>query len=98
MYGGRLMERAGVETLFDEPAHPYTRALLSARPTLDGELSRLRAIPGQVPSLESRPSGCPFHPRCDRAMDACARVRPGVSLIAPNHEAACLLYEQGGGS
>ncbi len=80
MYGGQLMERTDVDGLFDAPEHPYTRSLLEARPTLDREIVRLRAIPGQVPSLESRPSGCPFHPRCPKAMEICARERPPISL------------------
>ena len=92
MYGGQVMERTEVERLFDRPAHPYTRSLLEARPTLDGERSRLRAIPGQVPSLESRPSGCPFHPRCGQAMDICARARPVMSSLGPDQEVACWLH------
>jgi peptide/nickel transport system ATP-binding protein len=86
------MERTEVERLFDAPAHPYTQALLEAKPTLDRERSRLRAIPGQVPSLESRPAGCPFHPRCGRAMDICSRTRPARSMLGPDQEAACWLH------
>ncbi len=93
MYGGQMMEKTDVESLFDAPAHPYTRALLEARPTLDRELTRLRAIPGQVPSLESRPSGCPFHPRCDRAVDRCSRERPPITDLQGNRQVACWLYE-----
>ncbi|HEY9055098.1 MAG TPA: ABC transporter ATP-binding protein [Rectinemataceae bacterium] len=96
MYGGQVMERAEVGRLFDAPAHPYTQSLLEARPTLDKAPSRLRAIPGQVPSLESRPVGCPFHPRCGRAMYICSRARPAASSPGPGQEAACWLY--GGGS
>jgi len=95
MYGGQLMERAGVERLFDEPAHPYTRSLLEARPTLEGAPSRLRAIPGQVPSLEFRPPGCPFHPRCEKAMDICARERPAWRTAKGSQKIACWLYDQG---
>ena len=96
MYGGQLMEHASVERLFDEPAHPYTRSLLDARPTLSGVPSRLRAIPGQVPSLESRPSGCPFHPRCDKALEICARERPTWRHIGENRHVACWLHAAGG--
>ncbi len=95
MYGGQLMERTGVGRLFDEPAHPYTRSLLSARPTLEGAPSRLRAIPGQVPSLESRPAGCPFHPRCEMVMDICAHERPAWRPARENQQVACWLYGQG---
>jgi oligopeptide/dipeptide ABC transporter ATP-binding protein len=92
MYGGQVMERTEVERLFDAPAHPYTQSLLEARPALDRAPSRLRAIPGQVPSLESRPTGCPFHPRCGRALDICARERPPVSILGPDQEVACWLH------
>ena len=92
MYGGQEMERTHVERLFDAPAHPYTRSLLEARPTLDRERTRLRAIPGQVPSLESRPAGCPFHPRCDRALEICARERPASLAVGVSQRVACWLY------
>ncbi len=92
MYGGQVMERTEVERLFDTPAHPYTQSLLEARPALDRAPSRLRAIPGQVPSLESRPAGCPFHPRCGRALAICTRERPPVSILGSDQEAACWLH------
>ena len=92
MYGGQEMERTDVERLFDAPAHPYTRSLLEARPTLDHESTRLRAIPGQVPSLESRPAGCPFHPRCDRALEICARERPASLALGAGQRVACWLH------
>jgi peptide/nickel transport system ATP-binding protein len=95
MYGGQIMERADVERIFDAPAHPYTRALLEARPSLERERSRLKAIPGQVPSLESRPPGCPFHPRCALAQELCARSRPSLSYAGEGQEAACWLLAPG---
>ena len=96
MYGGQVMERTEVERIFDAPAHPYTRALLEARPTLDRERSRLCAIPGQVPSLEARPSGCPFHPRCGSASGICARERPPILFVGKDQQVACWLHVQGG--
>ncbi|MCE1196443.1 ABC transporter ATP-binding protein [bacterium] len=95
MYGGQVMERSEVVRLFDAPAHPYTQSLLEARPALDRAPSRLRAIPGQVPSLESRPAGCPFHPRCGRAMDICSRARPSRSFLGSGQEVACWLQGAG---
>jgi len=92
MYGGQVMERTEVERLFDAPAHPYTQSLLEARPALDRAPSRLRAIPGQVPSLESRPAGCPFHPRCGRSLPICTRERPPISILGPDQEVACWLH------
>ena len=97
MYGGQVMEHTDVERLFDAPAHPYTRSLPEARPRLDGDRARLRAIPGQVPSLGSRPSGCPFHPRCDRALKICARERPATLAVGASRRVACWLHAQGGG-
>ena len=97
MYGGQVMERTEVERIFDSPAHPYTKALLKARPSLEGELSRLHAIPGQVPSLESRPAGCPFHPRCDSALEICAQTRPATMSIGAGQQVSCWLHEQGQG-
>ena len=95
MYGGQVMERTEVERIFDSPAHPYTKALLKARPNLEAELSRLHAIPGQVPSLESRPAGCPFHPRCDSASEVCARTRPVPMSIGAGQQVSCWLHGQG---
>jgi peptide/nickel transport system ATP-binding protein len=97
MYGGQVMEHTDVERLFDGPAHPYTRSLLEARPTLDRDRTRLRSIPGQVPSLESRPSGCPFHPRCDEAMEICARERPATLAVGVRQRVACWRYGEGSG-
>ena len=96
MYGGQTMERTGVQRLFDDPAHPYTRSLLVARPTLQGDRERLRAIPGQVPSLESRPPGCPFHPRCESALEICRSERPSSRQVEGGRQVACWLYEQRG--
>ena len=64
MYGGRMMERAGVGATFAEPRHPYTVGLISSLPRLDRSVATLYSIPGQVPNLAKRPSGCVFHPRC----------------------------------
>ena len=97
MYSGQVMERTEGERIFDSPAHPYTKALLEARPSLEGEISRLHAIPGQVPSLESRPAGCPFHPRCDSALEVCARKRPATLSIGAGQQVSCWLHGQGQG-
>jgi oligopeptide/dipeptide ABC transporter ATP-binding protein len=65
MYLGRIVERTGVRTLFKNPRHPYTRALLKSLPGLGPRSERLASIRGSVPSLTAIPDGCPFHPRCD---------------------------------
>jgi len=77
MYAGEVMETAEVETLYREPAHPYTRGLLHSVPRLDREESGiLNAIPGNPPDLVELPTGCPFQPRCSYAFDACAEHPP----------------------
>ncbi|MER0237888.1 ABC transporter ATP-binding protein [Fulvimarina sp. MAC8] len=74
-YAGQQVERQPVETLFDEPHHPYTAALLSAIPErATGD--RLPTIPGVVPGQGDRPNGCLFNPRCSRADDKCRNVEP----------------------
>ncbi len=77
MYLGRLVELAPAEALFEEPLHPYTRALIAANPVPDP--SRAPApvpVRGEVPSALAPPPGCPFHPRCPEAMDRCRRELP----------------------
>ena len=92
MYAGRMMERAPVERLFDDPMHPYTRALMAARPRLQGKVEPLRAIGGQAPGLGAAPPGCPFQPRCASAMEICAAERPVFRTIDLHQHTACHLY------
>ncbi|MHA1963462.1 MAG: ABC transporter ATP-binding protein [Candidatus Thorarchaeota archaeon] len=75
MYAGRIMEEAPVATLFETPAHPYTRKLISSFPSVlrDKEID---FIPGNPPDLINPPSGCPYHPRCDYAIDICKSTIP----------------------
>ena len=92
MYGGRACEEAPVERLFDQPHHPYTRALLGAVPRLDlPPGARLAAIPGQPPTLLGRPGGCPFHDRCPEALPRCRETPPAARWIAPDHRVFCHL-------
>ncbi|QDL54602.1 ABC transporter ATP-binding protein [Rhodoferax aquaticus] len=76
MYAGQVMEERSAKTLFSEPQHPYTEALLSALPERSDGLSRLATIPGMVPGLYDRPSGCLFSPRCAYANAHCKTDRP----------------------
>ena len=96
MYAGKVMETAPVDALFADPKHPYTRGLMQSRPDFATEDGRLRVIPGNVPDLTRRPSGCPFHPRCERAMDICSREFPPAHQFAEEHIAYCWDYEEGG--
>ena len=85
MYGGRIVEQAPVDDLFDRPAHPYTRALLAARPRI-GDRAPLAAIPGSPPSPLQLPPGCAFYPRCPARSDArCATELPPLAPVGPGH-------------
>jgi peptide/nickel transport system ATP-binding protein len=96
MYAGRKVEEAGVETLFEQPLHPYTAGLLASIPqltSLGGALhdpaARLREIPGTVPPLHNLPVGCPFAPRCPFADAQCRSEDPPLEQKRPGHWAAC---------
>ena len=94
MYAGRVVEQAAVKALFARPAHPYTAGLLRSIPSTrdaggGGERRRLKAIPGMVPSLRNRPTGCRFRDRCERALDVCARVDPPLEQKREGQWAAC---------
>ncbi len=90
MYAGRIVEQAPVAALFDSPAHPYTRALLSSAPTLELDQARLTAIPGTLPDPRHRPPGCRFAPRCAYAEPACTSSLPPLAPLTPTHQAACI--------
>ncbi|WP_428486666.1 ABC transporter ATP-binding protein [Rhodopila sp.] len=89
-YAGRVVERAPVARLFDNPLHPYTRGLLACVPTLDQDTDRLVAIPGNLPEPSRRPSGCRFSARCDHAISACSGGIPELKSFEPDHKAACI--------
>ncbi len=91
MYLGKIMEFADNEELFAHPAHPYTRALLSAIPILSGRTGRERIVlSGDVPSASHIPSGCRFRTRCPRASAECAEHEPELKDLGGGHLAACL--------
>ncbi|MBN1304172.1 MAG: ABC transporter ATP-binding protein [Anaerolineales bacterium] len=90
MYLGKMVELANRETLFSDPLHPYTKALLTAIPIADPHLRRERTIlKGDVPSPINPPSGCRFHPRCPIAVEQCSQQEPEFRELKPNHWAAC---------
>ena len=92
MYGGLVVERAGVGKLYKHPRHPYTRGLLGTLPKLDGtRAERLASIPGQPPNLLQAPAACPFAPRCGHAFERCRRENPSLETVAEGHEVACWL-------
>jgi oligopeptide/dipeptide ABC transporter ATP-binding protein len=91
MYGGRVMERGTVAQVTDDPRHPYTVGLLSSIPTPQKRGHRLDAISGMVPNPLRMPLGCPFQPRCPRAMDVCGTMPPSRDP-GDGRSVACWLY------
>jgi oligopeptide/dipeptide ABC transporter ATP-binding protein len=91
MYGGRIMERGTVAQVTADPKHPYTVGLLGSIARREKRGRRLEAIGGAVPNPLAMPPGCPFQPRCPRAMDACA-VDPGLREQGDGRRVACWLY------
>jgi len=93
MYAGRLVERATADELFQNTAHPYTRALQKSIPALQPKGAALYTIPGMPPDLSRNLEGCPFAPRCEYAQEQCKQP---VELkdIAPNHATACLRVQK----
>ncbi|AGX03446.1 MULTISPECIES: ABC transporter ATP-binding protein [Bacillaceae] len=93
MYLGGLVEVADKSSLYAEPLHPYTQALISAIPEADPRKKKDRIIlEGDVPSPIDPPSGCTFHPRCAHAMPECSKIKPQLKEVKPGHRVACHLY------
>jgi len=93
MYAGRIVERATTRQLFTAPQHPYTIGLLNSMPQGTTGRGELQAIRGTVPDVREKPSGCSFHPRCDRAWDLCRRVEPPAYMTEAGSKVRCHLYE-----
>jgi peptide/nickel transport system ATP-binding protein len=97
MYGGQIVESAPVEKLFDQPLHPYTRALLASLPDADAPhraRQRLAVMPGQVVDPRRPPPGCRFEPRCGLAVADCRALPPAVHAAAAHHEVRCLRWSE----
>jgi peptide/nickel transport system ATP-binding protein/oligopeptide transport system ATP-binding protein len=96
MYVGKVVEITETQTLFKNPQHPYTEALLSAVPVPDPRAKRDKIIlAGDVPSPINPPSGCRFHTRCPYVIDRCRAEDPPLQEVAPGHRVACHLREPG---
>jgi len=89
MYAGRVAEIADVRDLFNNPAHPYTEALMRSVPNVDEEVEYLYAIEGQPPALDNLPPGCTFAPRCPYVFDRCNEEFPDLINVGEGHSATC---------
>jgi len=91
LYAGRVCESASTRTIFYNPLHPYTRALLEAVPSLALKREKLKVIPGAIPNLIEPPSGCRFNPRCEFAKQGvCTQAVPPLVEMEPDHYVACV--------
>ncbi len=101
MYAGEIVEQTDVNSLFDEPLHPYTQGLIGSIPVLGEIKERLDVIPGSVPNLINLPPGCRFAPRCQArlkyGLNICAEVKPDLIEVKPGHQVRCWLYENAEG-
>ena len=95
MYGGRIIEQADINTLFDRPGHPYTRGLLKAIPRLDSPAKQpLSTIRGMVPSLFDYPPGCRFQNRCDYVQDRCKQQTPELESRDNGQQVRCFRFRE----
>lgn len=93
MYGGMIMEKSDIYSLYEKPQHPYTKGLLQSVPkNVTGTKKRLVPIEGTPPDLLSPPKGCPFSPRCPHAMEICLREASPLYRISDTQEASCWLH------
>ncbi|HVN16002.1 MAG TPA: ABC transporter ATP-binding protein [Anaerolineales bacterium] len=97
MYAGEIVEQTDVNSLFEQPLHPYTQGLIGSIPVLGEIKERLDVIPGSVPNLVNLPPGCRFAPRCAArekfGLKICTDVKPDLEEVRPNHTVRCWLYE-----
>jgi oligopeptide/dipeptide ABC transporter ATP-binding protein len=93
MYAGEIVEVGDVLSVFGEPLHPYTQALLNSLPSRQVARGQLANIKGRVPGLADRPSGCHFHPRCPHAREVCSVQPPPRIQRSPQREVTCVLYD-----
>jgi len=97
MYLGRVVEQAGTEEIFENPKHPYTRALMQSIPGMGAvRKTRLKTIEGSVPDPFTQLNGCPFHPRCEEAIKGVCDTgeRPDLISLEADHQVACVLHQE----
>jgi len=96
MYAGLIVEQGNTVQIFRQARHPYTMGLLASLPDRTGQRKRLRSIPGMVPDPAYKPSGCPFHPRCEFAIGTCREEFPRMCDYGEGHVSRCpVLFERG---
>ncbi|SIT71785.1 ABC transporter ATP-binding protein [Edaphobacillus lindanitolerans] len=95
MYSGQIVEIADSNRLFNDPLHPYTEGLIGSVPSIDGDIRRLEAIPGNVPAPGTEMPGCRFAPRCSRATSKCTEGVPEMRVLPDGRSVRCVLYEEG---
>jgi oligopeptide/dipeptide ABC transporter ATP-binding protein len=96
MYAGIIAEQGNRQDIFKNPKHPYTQALLASLPNREKRGQRLYTIPGTVPNPAYKPGGCPFHPRCQHAIQTCREQYPGMCDYGNAHNARCPVVFDGG--
>ena len=92
MYAGKVVEDASIDQLLYNPLHPYTQGLLKSKPKIEEEKEMLDFIPGVVPNLFNKLTGCYFQPRCVKSMEICKAQEPGINEVYPDHFVKCWLY------
>ena len=98
MYLGQVAEIGPADALYEAPAHPYTRALLSSMPSMDPDnRTEEAALAGDPPNPINPPTGCRFHPRCALAAPVCSKVVPERIVTGSQHAVSCLIHEPGSG-
>ena len=95
MYLGKIVEVGTTEQIWNNPAHPYTKALISAIPHADGRATLPHDLPGDVPNPASPPSGCRFHPRCPIAEPSCSKIEPNIIELRDGRKVACVFQKEG---
>jgi len=96
IYAGNIVEYNSVFEIFKNPLHPYTKGLMSSIMAINADMSKIKPIPGDPPSLLTPPSGCRFHPRCEHVMEICKKEKPPLLTLEDGAQVACHLYGQGG--
>jgi oligopeptide/dipeptide ABC transporter ATP-binding protein len=95
MYAGIIVEQGDNSEIFSDPCHPYTQGLLASLPARSKRGSTLHSIPGTVPDPANKPSGCPFHPRCNFAIETCRSQLPNMCVYGKGHLSRCpVLYQR----